>query len=128
MNLDDDEIKAAYYGLCGFVRQRVLAGRPVPPEVLRVRHRFDAHVRLSSTRHETGCGANPPTQSEVWIGAAATASALGKSGTAGLRWVQRHAEQLGGQLIGGRYVFRESQIIDFIDRRAHATCGTTPRS
>lgn len=110
MNLDDNEVQAAYYGLSGFVRQRSIAGRPVPPEVLSIRQRLDAHVRLSRARHETSCDTTDAARSEVWIGAAQTASMLHR----GLRYVQRHANQIGGQLVGGRLLFRESDVIDYI--------------
>jgi hypothetical protein len=120
MNLDDGEVQAAYYGLCGFVRERAIAKRSVPAEVLRVRHRLDAHVRLSSTRHVTSWAAADQARSEVWIGATATAAILGR----GPRYVQRHAEEIGGRLIGGRYVFRESDVIDYLERQTRG--GTSP--
>jgi hypothetical protein len=110
VRLDDEEVQAAYYGLSGFIRERALAKRSVPPEVLRVRHRLDAHVRLSRARHENGCVTTTAARSEVWIGATATASMLGR----GLRYVQRHADEIGGQLVGGRLLFREADVVDYI--------------
>jgi hypothetical protein len=119
VNLSHQEVQAAYYGLSGFVRHQVLGLRPVPPEVAKLVTRLDLHVRMSSTRHESDCETTSVRQSEVWIGAAAAASLLGKPGDAGLRWVQRHAEALGGQLTGNRWFFRESDIIDYLGRLAH---------
>jgi hypothetical protein len=91
VRLDDSEVQAAYYGICGFIRQCSFTQRSVPPEVLFVRQRLDAHIRLSRARHESGCEATTAARSEVWIGATATASMLGR----GLRYVQRHAEDIG---------------------------------
>lgn len=122
MNLDDAEVQAAYYGLSAFLRHLHIAQRSAPPEVMHLRQRLDAHVRLSSTRHENGCDATEQPQSEVWIGATATAAMLNR----GPRWVQRHAQQIGGQLIGGRFVFRESDVIDYMERQA-AHGRTDPR-
>ena len=112
MNLQGIEIEAVYYAVSGFIRERYISGRPIPAEVLSVRHRLDAHVRLSSTRHETGLETTNPEDSEVWIGATATAAKIGR----GLRYVQRHATDIGGQLIGGRYLFRETDVIDYMER------------
>lgn len=116
LRLDDGEVWAANYGLSEFLRHRHLAGKPKPPAVLLLRDRLNSHVRLSSTRHENGCAATDRQGSEVWIGATAAAAMLGR----GPRYVQRHAEQIGGQLIGGRYVFLESDVIDFMKRTTHA--------
>ena len=122
MNLQAIEIEAVYYAVSGFIRERHISGRPIPAEVLDVRHRLDAHVRLSSARHETTSETTNPEDSEVWIGATATAAKIRR----GLRYVQRHANEIGGQLIGGRYVFRESDVIDYLERlEPHGR--TTPR-
>lgn len=120
MKLSDIEVQAAYYGVAHFIRARKMAGQAIPPEITRLVKRLDAHVRLSSTRPETGCGTVELTSSNVWLGANAVASLLGEN----IRWVQRHAHDIGGQLNGGRWFFRESDVIDFHERRAHARTDT----
>jgi hypothetical protein len=115
VNLSPLEVQAAYYGLAGFIRDRKLAGRKIQPEVVDVMQRLDAHVRLSSTRHETGSAPDEPPSSGVWIGSTATAQMLGRD----IRWVQRHAQQLGGRRNGGRWFFPESTVIDYAQSATH---------
>lgn len=115
MKLDDIEVQAAYYGLAAFVRQRKEACRPLPPEVGRLYERLDKRIRLSSTRHETCCGDEDPSRSqeETWIGSPEAAQMLSWS----KRQVQRHADDLGGRIIGGRWLFRESDVRDYAAER-----------
>ncbi|MGW0158465.1 hypothetical protein ACWDUN_03985 [Mycobacterium sp. NPDC003323] len=113
MNLDGAETAAAYYAVAGFVRHLNVGQRAIPPEVGKLYQRLDAQIRLSCARHESSCATVDRPPSETWIGAAATASMLQR----GLRYVQRHAEEIGGQLVGGRYLFRESDVIDYLERQ-----------
>jgi hypothetical protein len=114
MKLDDDEVQAAYYGVAACLRQRQIGGRPVPPEVRQLYERLDQNLRLSRKRHETGGVATDAGPSQTWIDAADTAALLGR----GLRWVQRHAAELGGERFGGRWHFKQSDVIDSAERHA----------
>ncbi|OBF86947.1 hypothetical protein A5791_19825 [Mycobacterium sp. 852002-51163_SCH5372311] len=116
MRLDDTDVEAAYYGLSWFIRQCNLGGRPLPPEVGRLYARLDHRVRLSPTRHENGCADEDqsPSGEETWIGSSEAAQILDWSN----RQVQRHAIDLGGQIVGGRWLFRESDVKDYAGRRA----------
>jgi hypothetical protein len=116
VRFDSDEIEAAYYGLAGFIRLCELDPRrstPPPTEVSRLYHKLDAVVRMSPTRHETGCGADDAEPSELWIGSPEASRILGWS----KRQVQRHAHEMGGRIIGGRWLCRESDVIAFAAER-----------
>jgi hypothetical protein len=123
VRLDDNEVQATYYGLAGFVRERAIAHRPVPPEVLGVYHLFDAAIRLSRRRHESGAAATDTGPSDSWLGAVDTAARLDRS----LRWVQRHAAEIGGETVGGRWLFKETAVTDYAERLA-AHGRTSPRA
>lgn len=34
-----------------------------------------------------------------------------------IRWIQRHADELGGMWVGGRLVFDEQEIFDYLERK-----------
>jgi helix-turn-helix protein len=125
MRLQHGEVQAAYYAVAGFIRQCNLGGRRPPPEVEHVFRRFDSHVRLSRGRHESGCAADDESLSEdeTWIGSPEAAEILAWS----KRQVQRHANELCGRIIGGRWLFRESDVIDYMEG-LRADGPTSPRS
>lgn len=112
MRLDEGEVRAAYYGLSECVRQTNLGGRALPPGVGRLFSRLED--RLSRGRHETSDRATdqPPSEGETWIGSPEAARMLSWS----KRQVQRHALDMGGKLIGGRWMFRESDVADYAER------------
>ena len=105
MNLDRDEIRAAYFAVSAYRRAHALAGRPVPHRMHQLYARLDTAYRtpMSSTRHENDSGIG---QSNVWIGTRTAAQMLGWHP----RRIQRHAADLDGQLIGGRLVFPAASI------------------
>ena len=116
MRLDDTEVRAAYYGLSECVRQRNLAGRSLPLEVEQLFGKLHDQIRLSRARQESCSAAEDASSSEgeVFIGSAEAAQMLNCS----KRHVQRHAREIGGQLIGGRLAFRHSEVRDFAERTA----------
>ena len=123
MELDADEIQAAYYGLAQFVRQRAIAGRGCPPAVTALYRRIDTVIRapsVSESGHENGSGAE---QYNVWITAAQAAPLLGLS----KRQTQRLAADLGGQLIGGRWLFNQETVREYAGERTSSRDGTGPR-
>ena len=121
MKLTSREIQAAYYALAGFIRERNIARRSVPPEVDSLYRRLDNIIRLSSTRHQTICGTGDKAASDVWIGSRAAADMLGMS----LRQIQRHATDIGSHRNGGRLFFLESDVLEYAERRlAHARTDT----
>lgn len=116
MRLNETEVKAAYYGLSECVRQRNLAGRSLPLEVEQLFSRLHDRIRLARARQESCSAAADasPSKGEVFIGSAEAARMLNRS----KRHVQRHAAEMGGQLIGGRLAFRPSHVRDFAERIA----------
>lgn len=112
MRLTGIEPAAALYAVAGFVRQRQLQGRTVPPEVVRLFERLDTAVRVSRKRNETGYPAEDSTTSmqDELIGSAQAARMLGCT----QRMVQLLAGQLGGQKISGRWCFRESSVVEYM--------------
>ena len=113
MKLNSGEIRAVYYVMAGYRR----ASHHVPPSVDAFYRRLDRVVRageLSSARQRSGC---VPAQSEnvELIGSRLAADMLGWHGDAGLRRVQRHAADLGGETVGGRLVFRAETVKQYRD-------------
>jgi hypothetical protein len=118
VRLRQDEVEAAYYAVAGFIRLCELDPRrskPPPPEVRRLYRKFDAAVRVSPTRHESGCGAEDAGPSEVWIGSTEAARMVGWCP----RQVQRRALELCGQrTVGGCWVFPLSEVVAFVAERS----------
>lgn len=108
MRLTDDEnlIRGAYYCCAEVLRNRRLSGQPVPAWLPTLYARLDAEVRVSRARHEIGCQLRE--LEDEWIGTAEAAAILGWS----QRRVQRRATDLGGQVVSGRWLFRESLLKD----------------
>jgi hypothetical protein len=113
MRLSSDERRAAYYGLAGFIRDRKIAGRSIPREVVLLYLRLERSLSVSFTRHQTGCGAedDPSSKQDSWIDSPEVAELLGWT----IRKVQRHAANMGARLIGGRWLFRESAVMDYME-------------
>lgn len=112
----DDEVQAAVYCASEVVRSRVLKGQPVP-RWLAAHHR-EMEARWSRLRQEIACGGkasddqhvvwirSAPDRHEVWIGVREAGRILGRS----QRQVQRTAVSLGGERVGGRWLFRRTDI------------------
>jgi hypothetical protein len=121
VRLDVVEMQAAYYAVAACIRERRLGGRAVPDEVYRLYQRLHTAC-LSRGRHENGSGAEDAQSSgvEKWIGSPEVAQLMGWS----KRQVQRHAREMRGQIAGGRWLFRESDVIAYAEGRA--ADGTRP--
>lgn len=113
MHLSREEVRAALFGLDTLVRERSIAGRPCPREVVALRDRLTAaYQSVSPTRQKQQA---IQRESDAWntrIGTSEAAAMLGATP----RWVQRHAEDLGGELIAGRWLFPERNITDIRNR------------
>lgn len=103
--LDADDVQAAAYLVGATLRDRAVAGRPVPHNVLALYRRLDQAATLSRTRQETGCGAE---QLEL-IGSRLAAKILGWT----QRQVQRRAADLDGQIVGGRLTFDRAAVLAY---------------
>ena len=103
VNIDPSEVRTTYW----LASERVRSGQYVPPSVRALLKRLDFEIRhgLSPTRHDGSkfdSGTPRLTHgSQEFIGSRVVCEALGRSP----RWVQRHATDLGGRLVGGRDVF-----------------------
>ena len=115
MRLADEEVRAAYYCASELLRSRRLGGRPIPLWLRRWHARLDAEVRLSRTRQEFDGAPAELTAEDLWIGTPEAAALLGWS----LRQVQRRAADLDGQMIAGRYMFRESAVRTYREELRH---------
>lgn len=113
MELSREEVRAAMFGLDALVRERNIAGRGCPREVVALRDRLNAEYQsVSPTRQKQQAAQG---ESDAWntrIGTAEAARML----DATPRWVQRHADELGGELIAGRWLFPERDITDIRNR------------
>lgn len=110
VELDREELRAALFGLSTLVRERSIAGRGCPTEVVALRDRLEAEWRHPSpTRQQRQAALEESDVCVTRVGTAAAAQMLGWS----TRRVQRNADLLGGQMIAGRLVFRERDVADY---------------
>lgn len=110
MQLSREEVRAALFGLDTLVRERQRAGRGCPPEVVTLRDRLKAewYQPVSPTRQPAGVDQRDLDAWDITMGTSEAAAMLGATP----RWVQRHADELGGRLVAGRWLFRENDIIE----------------
>ncbi len=110
MKLSSGEIRIAYW----LASERLRSGRHSPSSVAALAERLERTIRygeaLSPTRHggsEFDSGTPRLSHgSQGFVGSRVVCEALGRSP----RWVQRHADELGGRLVGGRYVFNAAAV------------------
>lgn len=106
MKLSPTEVRTVSYLLGSYLHMSNRQRWRVPPSVAALADRL---TTVSSTRHETGCGATALEASEGvknCVGTRLVAQQLGWTE----RKVQRHAEELGGVLVGSRWVFNADRI------------------
>jgi hypothetical protein len=110
VNLQGDELRAAYACAAEAVRGRVNRRAPVPQWLQKHFQRLDLEVRVSRTRPESSrAGEEFDDQDPRWIGTPEAAAILDWS----TRKVQRLAADLDGQRVAGRWMFRESAVRDY---------------
>lgn len=103
--LTEDQVEAALYAISGFVDRRRLENRPVPREVSAL------HQRLAIASE---CGSEIPSDSgqlddDDFIGTSEAATILRCS----TRWVTTIHTDLGGELVGGRYLYRRQTVTEY---------------
>ncbi|WP_207358222.1 hypothetical protein [Mycolicibacterium sp. S2-37] len=107
MTLDAAESRAVLHLVGALIRERAVAGRPCPHDVLAFHRRLAEAVEVSSRRQ---CEATCREElGESRIGTRQAAALLGW----GPRRVQRHVADLGGELVAGRLVFDERAVIEY---------------
>ena len=114
MNLDSDGVRTAYYCAAWVLRSLEENRRPVPDWLRNHFDRLDSEVRMSRGRQEKCC-VEPSSEEETWIASPEAAQILGWS----KRQVQRHAKDLAGQIVGGRWLFRESLVVECAEGLKH---------
>jgi hypothetical protein len=78
--------------------------------------RLDREVKMSRTRQESERELRESNKdSDSWIGSPEAAKHLGWS----TRQVQRRATDLDGRYFGGRYLFRESTVMEYAEELRH---------
>ncbi len=117
MKLNPVEVRAAYFIAAAYRR----AGLPATPSVRALYERLDWAIRtgqtVSPTRHQGRQTRRDSSRSEhvELVGARPAADMLGWHGPAGIRRIQRHAHNLGGQKVGNRLVFHADRIREYRD-------------
>ena len=103
-----DRLRCAYYCAADTIRRRQLTGQPVPTWLRQHFADLDAAVRLSRSGHETDTTAAQSETVEL-ISAAQAAAIVGRS----KRQVQRLAADLGGRIVGGRWLFDRTEVAEY---------------
>lgn len=118
LTLTEDQVEAALYAISGFVDRRRLENRPVPREVSAL------HQRLAIASE---CGSEIPSdggqlEDDDLIGTGEAATILACS----TRWVTTIHTDLGGDKIGGRYLYRRQAVIDYAAAKHQPIEGQKP--
>ena len=109
MRLDDDQLQAAYFCAARVIRDLCERSKPVPHWLQSHYDRLDVAMRVSESGHELNCrGAE--SEAEM-LSTREAAAILGLS----KRQTQRLAGDLDGRIVGGRWVFRKSVVLEFAD-------------
>lgn len=72
--------------------------------------RIELDLAVSRSRQQSD-GDEEHSDCDEWIGSQRVAAMLGRD----LRWVQRHAADMGGQKVARQLVFRESAVRDYVE-------------
>lgn len=110
MNLEGEDLRAAYYCVAHELRTRRRERLPVPESLRRLHDRLDLHIRCMS---ESGQAPEPAAGPSEWITATEAGRLLGLS----KRQTQRLAADLDGQFVGGRWVFDRSVVAEYAHHR-----------
>jgi hypothetical protein len=118
MSLDGVDLRRAYYTCSEVLRNRRLTGAPIPQWLKEHHQRLDALVRgFAPSGASDGVPGDSAQQSahDAVIGSAQVARLLGIAP----REVRRRAEQLGGTLVAGRWLFLREAVADYAARGGH---------
>ena len=103
-----DRLRCAYYCAAETIRRRQLTGQPVPTWLRQHFAEIDAALRVSRSGHGTDNAAAELEPVEL-ISAAQAAAIVGRS----KRQVQRLAADLGGRIVGGRWLFDRTEVAEY---------------
>lgn len=107
-----DRLHAAYHCAAEVIRRRRLTGQPVPAWLRQHYAELDAAVRMSRSGHESD-SATAELEPVDQITANEAAAIVGKS----KRQTQRLAADLGGRIVGGRWLFDRAAVTEYAANR-----------
>lgn len=111
MRLDEREVHQLLYCASAVARERRERGAPPGAWLVRMIRRLELEAAVSGSGHELELRV---PHSESWITAEQAAALLGMSA----RQAKRIANDLDGQIIGGRWLFPRCAVIEFAAARA----------
>jgi hypothetical protein len=107
--------RAALYCAAAVIRARQRSGQPIPDWLRQHHAQIEAEFGMSRSGHETPTTAGQLEQDEL-ITAKEAAEVLGCT----KRQCQRIAPDLNGQLIGGRWLFNRSAVVEYAEGKRDA--------
>lgn len=111
MNLDNDQVRAAFYCVAEVTRQRLLIGAPIPQWLRNIHH------ALSPTGQETVAPQVDSESPDELIGTEQAAAILGLHP----RTVRRIATDLDGQIVANRWCFTRTAVTEYAENRTETT-------
>jgi hypothetical protein len=110
VNLVGDDLHAAYYCAAEVTRSRWRTGQPIPAWLRNHYDNLDAQIRVSDLGQESGCDTGQFDQDRLITTAEAATMMLCSK-----RQAQRRAPELGGQIIGGRWLLSLNAVKQHIE-------------
>jgi hypothetical protein len=109
VTLDDDDARIVTNLVDQLIRERAVAGRPIAYELRAFHRRLDAAVEVSSRRQSAAAH-----REELGVSRIGTRQAAALLGW-GVRRTQRHAADLGGELVADRLTFDERTVREYAE-------------
>ncbi len=109
VTLDNNEARAVTELIGALIRERAVAGRPCAYEVRAFHRRLAAAVEVSSRRQSAAV-----CREELGVSRIGTRQAAALLGW-GVRRTQRHAADLGGELVADRLTFDERTVREYAE-------------
>jgi hypothetical protein len=108
----DKHLRANFYCAAEVLRSRQRTGEPVPAWLRQHHRQLDTAFRMSQSGHENCSDAGQlEKEKDVLITAREAAELLRKS----KRQCQRLASDLGGQIVGGRWLFSRAAVVEYAE-------------
>lgn len=106
----DEDVLAAYNLSAEVIRTRRFRGTPIPQWIREFHYRTNTErqARMTRSRQESHCG-GAELVLDKRISAAEAANLLGWSKST----ILRRATDLDGEIVGGRWIFRQSAVTEF---------------
>jgi len=111
ITLTAEDLRVSYYCAAEVLRRRQRTGEPIPQWLRRHYDRLDTAYRLSDSGHESGCDMGE-LEADKLITCAEAALIIGCSKRSAQRLA---ATDLGGQIIGGRWLVKLSAVMEYTE-------------